>query len=89
MPTSLHPTEAAAHRPLCPACGADSIRIHLSIEVEIDVVVDDLVDDLQVVDESLGDAAWDTESLAACPLCDWRGTVGDLHQRVLIGSARG
>ncbi len=89
MPSSLHPTEAVAHLPLCPDCGADSIRIRLSIEVDIEVVVDELVDDLQVVDESLGDAAWDSQSPAECPQCHWHGTVGDLHQRVLTGARRG
>ncbi|MEJ2357504.1 MAG: hypothetical protein P8Y13_05395, partial [Deinococcales bacterium] len=68
---------------LCPACGADSVRILTSVEVSVDVVVDATEEELRVIDEALGDAAWDEKTAVACRYCDWHGTVGDLHQHVL------
>jgi hypothetical protein len=56
-----------------------------SIEVSVDVVVDATADELQVIDEALGDAAWDDATTAACRHCDWHGTVGDLHEHLLAG----
>lgn len=75
------------HSPLCPECGATSIRIRTSIEVEVDVVVDDPADEMMVLDELLGDAMWDEASLAVCPACRWEGTVADLRRRALTSLA--
>ncbi len=75
--------ERHAHSPLCPACGATSIRIRTSIEVEVDVVVHERFEEMLVRDEQLGDAMWDEDSLAVCPACEWTGTVGDLNRRAL------
>ncbi|MEJ2289848.1 MAG: hypothetical protein P8Y02_14640 [Deinococcales bacterium] len=83
MTASLPSVETDSARPLCPACGAHSLRILTSVEVQVDVVVDALADELQVIDEALGDAAWDEDTPVACPACDWHGTVGELHERAL------
>jgi len=83
MPASSLPNEIHRHKSLCPACGAERVRILTSIEVHVDVVVDATEDELQVIDEALGDAAWDAETTVACGRCDWHGTVGDLHEHVL------
>lgn len=83
MPASSLPPEPQRHKSLCPACGAERVRILTSIEVFVDVVVDATEDELQVIDEALGDAAWDAGTAVACGRCDWHGTVGDLHEHVL------
>ncbi|HKI56906.1 MAG TPA: hypothetical protein VKB31_07105 [Trueperaceae bacterium] len=81
-PSSPSP-EPRRHSPLCPECGATSIRIRTSIEVEVDVVVEDPAAEMIVMDELLGDAMWDERTLAVCPACSWQGTVGDLRRRAL------
>jgi len=89
MPSSSPSSRNHAHSPLCPECGATSIRIRASIEVEVDVVVERPEDEMVVMDELLGDAAWDEASLAVCPACSWAGTVGDLRRRALVSLANG
>ncbi|MEJ2078447.1 MAG: hypothetical protein P8Z74_10625 [Acidobacteriota bacterium] len=85
IPSSSELPHRDHHSPLCPVCGATSIRIRTSIEVEVDVVVvDDPADEMVVMDELLGDAMWDEASLASCPSCRWEGTVGDLRRRSLV-----
>ncbi len=86
MRASSLPSEPHRNKSLCPACGADSVRILTSIEVSVDVVIDASADELQVIDEALGDAAWDEATAAACRRCDWHGTVGDLHDHLLAGT---
>ena len=83
MPTAPFPSDLHRHRSLCPACGSASIRIHTSVEVQVDVVVSEAEEALTVVDEALGDAAWDERSPAACPQCEWRGRVADLAEHSL------
>lgn len=88
MPSSSPLACEDQHNPLCPECGATSIRIRTSIEVEVDVVVERPGDEMVVMDELLGDAAWDEASLAVCPVCRWEGTVGELRRRALTALAR-
>lgn len=83
MPSSSASHTAHQHSPLCPECGATSVRIRTSIEVEVDVAVEHPDDEMIVMDELLGDAMWDEGSLAACPVCRWEGTVADLRRRAL------
>jgi hypothetical protein len=78
--SSIHLPSGHAASALCPVCGGSEIRISTSIEVHYDVVFEATARDFLVVDEVLGDAMWDAETPAACPHCDWRGTVGDLRR---------
>ena len=86
MPTAPLASDLHPHRSLCPACGSASIRILTSVEVHVDVVISEVEEELTVIDEALGDAAWNECSPAACPRCDWRGTVAELHEHTLTGS---
>ncbi len=81
MPASFSPVEPVSARPLCPTCGSHSLRILTSVEVQVDVMVDVKAEELQVIDEELGDAAWDEDTPVACPACGWQGTVGELEER--------
>lgn len=88
MTVSSLPTEPDQHKSLCPVCGAERVRILTSIEVYVDVVVGATGEELRVIDEALGDAAWDEATAVACARCDWHGTVGDLHEHVMTEISR-
>lgn len=77
-----------AHRPattvqesgaLCPRCGHANIRITTSILAQYHVR-HEAGGELTVLQERLGDAAWDEENPAACEHCGWAGTVSQVRR---------
>ena len=76
----LRPTETPL-RPLCPGCGAESVRVHTSACVSLEVASPARLGELQVLALRLGEAAWDEGDVAACGSCDWRGTVADIRSQ--------
>ena len=75
------------HRPLCPSCGGEGVRIASTAAVYFDVVYDAALQDLVVTAETflivaskilVDDADWDEQSGVTCGACGWRGEVGGL-----------
>ena len=74
-PSSYQPS---FHRPLCPSCGGEGVRIASTAAVYFDVVYDAALQDLVVTAETFDDADWDERSGVVCGACGWRGEVGGL-----------
>jgi len=79
-PEPLAPVDVPL-RPLCPACGAATVRVTVAAAVAFDVVAATSPSgpcDLQVIAHEWLDGGWDEGAPAACPGCGWQGDVGAL-----------
>lgn len=67
--------------PLCPRCGSSRARITTSVTIDYEIAIDGRGGEITVLSELVGDATWDQDSPASCPVCHWYGTVRDLLGR--------
>lgn len=77
--SAVSPTETPLH-PLCPACGAERIRLGCETRVCVEVVAPQPLGELQVVAVRLEDDGWDDADTATCVCCGWQGTAAELRR---------